>query len=170
MSSSPTPILLSVTHASMARGDTMSRRLKLHLRRRGRVLPRPRLLEAASRYMLCDDEKRFAQQLMHQLPHLWLFRARQNAFTGDFALVDMSSADPQQRTVVVVELKRSGVLVEGGGGCSNQLSRYADALVELEQRQLVKAPRAVLLCGGGTDVIARLSKRTSTTTKKPWAA
>ena len=168
--SSSLPILLSMSHASMSRGDTMHQRLQLHLSRRGRALTRPKAHDAVSRFALCDDESRFAKAVVYKLPHLWVFRARQNAFCGDFALVDMSKSQPQLRDVVIVELKRSGRLTEGGGGCSNQLSRFEQGVIELEQRGLVIAPLVTLLCGSGDDVVQRLSKSRSAPPRRPWAA
>jgi hypothetical protein len=71
---------------------------------------------------------------------LWLFRANQRAFAGDFIVVDVSSPSAERRPAVVVDLKRGGRLREGRQGI--QMRRADRALAVLSAWGVV-APSCV---------------------------
>jgi hypothetical protein len=107
------------------------------------VVARRRALGRAVRARLCArfafkcDEQGFVTRLLRRRANFWAFRSGQDAFCGDFVLVDMSSPSLTRRPVYVLELKRRAALSLGGLGV-----------------QLRNAPRAVAQIARDTGIIA----------------
>ncbi len=90
--------------------------------------------EAESVFAFKDDELAFARALAERT-QLWVFRANQRAFAGDFVVVDVSSPWIDRRPALVVDLKRGGRLREGRQGI--QMRRSDRALAALSARGIV---------------------------------
>lgn len=101
-----------------------------------------------------DDELAFARALAERT-QLWLFRANQRAFAGDFLVVDVSSPSAEHRPAIVLDLKRGGRLREGRRGI--QMGRTDRALAVLSARGVV-APSCVpvYLVGDAREVLASI--------------
>ena len=91
-----------------------------------------------ARFAFKCDEERFVTTLLRRRSNFWAFRSGQDAFCGDFVLVDMSCPSPEQRPVYVLELKRGAARLSAG---------RADV-------QLRNAPRAVAQIASETGIIA----------------
>jgi hypothetical protein len=79
-------------------------------------------------FELTPGERAFTLELARRKTNLWLFRSNQRRFCGDFVVIDMSSAQPAQRSVWVIDLKMNRPLKLGGGGAGVAF-RNADAAV-----------------------------------------
>jgi len=66
-----------------------------------------------------NDERPFALALLRRKTNVWVYRANQRRFCGDFVVVDMS-ARPARR-VWVIDLKMGRAVKTGGGGAGVQL-------------------------------------------------
>lgn len=110
--------------------------------------------EAEAVFAFKDDELAFARALAERT-QLWLFRANQRAFAGDFVVVDVSPPSADQRPAVVVDLKRGGRLREGRQGI--QMRRSDRALAVLSARGVV-APSCVPVhvVGDAQEVLASM--------------
>ncbi len=114
------------------------------------------------RYVLCPDELRFVRALLTRHSRMWCWRTDQAARAGDFALVDMSSPEPADRTTFVVDVKLSAPLIVGGGGGSNQLNRASEAMSSLRRTGVIEHLRPpVLMTGDRSALIEALSRRTA---------
>ncbi len=82
----------------------------------------------APRFGLSSRETRFVRAIHARKSNLWLWRCRQDAFAGDFVVVDMSEPRPEARTVWVLELKQGQALKPVGG---HQMSRVDTVLEEI---------------------------------------
>jgi hypothetical protein len=128
---SATPLVLQLPRRALARRDavrTLVGRLGL------RASSRP---EAEAVFAFKDGELAFARALAERT-QLWLFRANQRAFSGDFVVVDVSSPSADRRAAIVVDLKRGGRLREGRQGI--QMGRADRALAVLWARGVVAPP------------------------------
>ncbi len=103
------------------------------LRRRLGRAPADQLVHA---FALCPDEQAFAATVSRRKPELWLFRSHQRAFCGDFAVVDMSAPQPEQRPVWLIDLKQRGRL-RTRGAPGQQLLRAPAAVDELRRRGVI---------------------------------
>lgn len=92
-----------------------------------------RTSEHASCFVLRCDEGLFARRLLRASTHLWLFRANQRLFCGDFVVVDMSSPVVDRRRAFAIELKLGGRLRLGGDG--HQQRNVARAIAEIAARR-----------------------------------
>ena len=79
-------------------------------------------------FAMSRPERRFANGLLSRKRNLWLFRCNQRHFCGDFIVIDMSSHQPDQRSVWAIELK-SGHGLKIGGRLGFQM-RNAQAAVD----------------------------------------
>jgi hypothetical protein len=112
--------------------------------------------EAESVFAFKDDELAFARALAERT-HLWLFRANQRAFAGDFVVVDVSSPSAEHRSAIVVDLKRGGRLREGRRGI--QMGRSDRALAALSARGIVgESCAAVYVVGDAREVLASMDE------------
>jgi hypothetical protein len=151
----------------------MSTRLPLCLRLRRRALERrdelfasilretrPRTAEeafAVHAFAFKNDEHAFARTLLARRTELWLFRANQRAFCGDFVAVDMSAAAGARRRALVLELKLGAPLRVGNGGV--QLRNAARAVRDLPLRHeaIGDPPAFTVLTGDGAALLDLLS-------------
>ena len=109
------------------------------------VIARRGLQTTAWRYDLCPTEIRFARILLSRHPKLWMYRTDQQAFAGDFLLVDMSSPDPDRRRLWAIELKMNAEIKVGGGGAGNQFVSIERAVAALVARGIAKGePKLVV--------------------------
>ena len=120
-------------------------------------------LPLVSCFALSRPEKRFAKRLLETKRNLWLFRCNQRGFCGDFIVVDMSTARPDQRFVAVIELKSRGGLTFGGGKAGVQFRRVQAAKEELAETTgvVAKDTPTVLVCGGSEPVLKWFEGKTS---------
>jgi hypothetical protein len=141
-------MLLQLHRRALARRDAV-RTLVGHLRLRPSSRP-----EAVAVFAFKDDELAFARALAERT-QLWLFRANQRAFAGDFVVVDVSSPSAERRPAVVVDLKRGGRLREGRQGI--QMRRTDRVLAVLSARGVV-APSCVpvYVVGDAREVLASI--------------
>jgi hypothetical protein len=111
-------------------------------------------------FRLHSSERAFALELLRRKTNLWVFRQNQRAFCGDFAIVDMSSPDPKQRAVWILDLKLGAPLRLGGGGAGVQLVNAAQAVAALGRRHGVVGRDAPyeLLTGDALAVLGYLSE------------
>jgi hypothetical protein len=123
-----TPMVLLLPRRALARRDVV-RTLVARLGLRPSARP-----EAVSVFAFKDDELDFARALAERT-QLWVFRANQRAFAGDFVVVDVSSPRVDRRPAIVVDLKRGGRLREGRRGI--QMRRSDRALAALSERGVV---------------------------------
>jgi hypothetical protein len=107
-----------------------------------RGLPHPQ------NFRMSPREHAFAKDVLRVRPQWWLWRVCQRAFSGDFALVDMSPRDPRQRTPWLVDLKLGAPLRLGGGGAGNQLVRAPAVVAQLDALGVVEGGAVTLLTGG----------------------
>lgn len=113
-----------------------------------------RLLE---RFDLHDRERAFCRTLFQRHTHLWVFRANQRAFCGDFVLVDMSTPQPARRRAYVVELKAGARLAVDDEGARHQLAHHPRALGELVAAGVLgPASRICFLWGDPAEVVGFL--------------
>ncbi len=105
-------------------------------RRSGRR--RLRIARAVGAFAFKNDEHGFARELLARKTELWLFRTNQQAFCGNFVVVDVSSPRPPRRRAFVLDLKQGAGLRPGGGGAGVQF-RNAPRVV----RELALATRAL---------------------------
>ena len=126
------PLLLRLTRPVDCRPDRFRRRVRrlaeAHRADPARLLPR---------FAFRCDERAFAEALLRERTHWWLFRTHQAAACGDFVVVDLSSPRPVGRRVVGLDLKLGGRLRTA----SHQLRHLPRAVRLLEARVLVEAPR-----------------------------
>ena len=90
------------------------------------------------KFALASHEKRFARELLRRRRNLWLFRANQRCFCGDFLVVDMSHSRPARRRAYVIELKAGEPLSRPPGG--GQLQNSQEALAEIARRHGIIEP------------------------------
>ncbi|MCO4771978.1 MAG: hypothetical protein KDA24_18245 [Deltaproteobacteria bacterium] len=83
---------------------------------------------AVPRLRLSGPEQRFALGLLDRRRNYWLWRCDQSAACGDFAVVDVSDARPEHRTLWLIELKERSDWRPGRG---LQLRAANDACDEL---------------------------------------
>jgi hypothetical protein len=117
--SSRIPSFLKLRLDAFARGDavaTMVARLRP---------PSSQAPLFVSSFAFKNDEDRFARRLLEAKSHLWLFRANQRAFGGDFVVVDVSSPARRRRRAFVLDLKFGARVRVGGGGAGVQLRNAA---------------------------------------------
>ena len=143
-----TPLILQLPRRVLARQDAV----RVLVGRLGlRACRRP---EAEAVFAFKDDELAFARAIAERT-QLWLFRANQRAFAGDFVVVDVSSPSVARRPALVVDLKRGGRLREGRQG--SQMRRGDRALAALSARGVL-APSCVpvYLFGDAREVLAAI--------------
>ncbi len=113
-----------------------------------------RLLE---RFDLHERERAFCRTLWQRHTQLWIFRANQRAFCGDFVLVDMSMPQPARRRAYVVELKAGARLAVDDEGSRHQLAQHSRALAELVAAGVLgPASRIHFLWGDPAEVVGFL--------------
>ena len=100
----------------------------------------------AGRFALSSRERDFARTVLRRRLNLWLWRCRQGAAAGDFAVVDLAEADPGRRRVHVLELKADAPLREGGA--DHQLRNAGEVLVELSAEGVLATGAELLLLRG----------------------
>jgi hypothetical protein len=145
-----TPVVLHLHRRALARRDAV-RTLVGGLGLRASARP-----EAVSVFAFKDDELAFARALAERT-HLWVFRANQRAFAGDFVVVDVSSPRVEKRPAVVVDLKRGGRLREGRQGI--QMRRTERAMAVLSERGVVgPACVPVYVYGDAAEVLAAMGE------------
>jgi hypothetical protein len=113
------PTFLQLRLDAFARGDAVST-LVARLRPSAAHVP----MYVSSFAFKCDED-RFARSLLSAKSHLWLFRANQRAFSGDFVVVDVSSPARVRRRALVLDLKRGARVRIGGGGAGAQMRNAA---------------------------------------------
>jgi hypothetical protein len=132
-------------HCSMKRDSLVLRLPHTHLFRPN---PVPRLVRFASfnnetthrlvrSFEFCNDEERFARELLRNKSQLWLYRCNQRKFCGDFVVINMSDPRPEHRQAWVLDLKFGADLCIGGGGAGIQLRNGHQALLEIAQNPSV---------------------------------
>jgi hypothetical protein len=104
-----------------------------------------------------NDEHAFARTLLARRTELWLFRANQRAFCGDFVAVDMSAAAGARRRALVIELKLGAAVRVGCGGV--QMRNAARAVRDLPRRHegIGEEPAFAVLTGDGAALLRLLS-------------
>ena len=113
------PTFLHLRRDAFARGDAVST-MVARLRPPAAYAPL-----FVSSFAFKNDEDWFARRLLEKKSHLWLFRANQRAFSGDFVVVDVSSPARDRRRAFVLDLKYGARLRVGGGGAGVQLRNAA---------------------------------------------
>ena len=151
MSKSQAPTVLKIPFHwlkhSKSIGYLLSRKLNLH---------RKEIYSWIQRFTFCCDEKTFVLILMRSKPNYWVFRCNQQKRCGDFTVVDMSSPNPEERRIWVLDLKLKAPLKIGGGGAGIQLSKASSAVLEIANSTgIVSASSSFELLSG--DRIAILS-------------
>ena len=147
--------------------DPSVARVGPHLLGRFSTIPCARVLTSArgeaearlaASFAMHESEFGFVREILRRKQNLWVFRANQRSFCGDFLLVDMSRAEPVRRAVFVIELKQGAPLVRGGGGAGVQLTRFRDALDDLARRFAIIRPEnpSYLLTGDPREVLLAL--------------
>lgn len=117
------PLVIKLTRRAVARHDLFCALVQ--------KTTRPSHAEAAfafHAFAFKADEHEFARALLTRRTELWLFRANQRAFCGDFLAIDMSSPCPASRRAWVIELKRNMPIRIGGGAVGVQLRNAALAM------------------------------------------
>lgn len=104
-----------------------------------------------------NDEHGFARALLARRTEVWLYRANQRAFCGDFLIVDMSSPSRSRRRAFVLELKHGMPLRRGAGGV--QLRNAARAVRSVVGAHLAPDgdPPFEVLTGDGNEMLKLLS-------------
>ena len=120
--SRPLPRALRLSRSVVDRKDGLARHIRRTLNPPSDQLPR-----VVHAYALTEDERSFARHLLAFRTQVWLWRSHQQAFCGDFVLVDLSNPDPASRPAWVVDLKRGAPLRRSGW----QLRLADEALAEL---------------------------------------
>ena len=102
------------------------------------------------------DEDEFARELLSRRTEVWLFRANQRAFCGDFLAIDMSSPQLAGRRVYVIELKQGMPVRLGSGAVGIQLKNAATAVRALAQERglLGDDTASITVSGDGAGVAA----------------
>lgn len=83
-----------------------------------------------SLFALASQEARFCRAMLQTRTNWWVFRCNQKIFAGDFVLLDMSSARPEKRYVMVVELKSNRRLCARKGHQLQHSQQVLDILIE----------------------------------------
>lgn len=122
------PLFLRLSRRSLARSDAVLRRLLGTSVRR--AVSRSSFTALCHAFAFKDAELSFARSIAERCPQFWVFRLHQQAFAGDFALVDMSSPVAARRPLFAVELKRGErVRTVGSGGVKiRNIHRVAEGL------------------------------------------
>ncbi len=144
-------------------GSPIVVRLTLALLRQGELAlaraagPRRADLAATRRALVCSGpELRFARALLERKPNLWLLRADQRAFGGDFVVVDVSPPRLDARQALVLELKQ-GASVRRVGLTHHQLQRAGEVVAAAARASgalPADAPRELLV--GDPDLLLAL--------------
>lgn len=103
-----------------------------------------------ARWRLSSREWAFARRVLTEATRFWLWRTDPGAFAGDFAIVDMSSPDPDRRIPWVVDLKCRAPVKLGGGGAGNSLVNADDAVECLAAQGLAAYGPPRLATGDGS--------------------
>jgi hypothetical protein len=150
------PSFLRLHRRALSREDGIAALVVHALRPRGAQLAR-----AVGAFAFKNDEQGFARELLARKTELWLFRSNQQAFCGDFVVVDVSSPSPARRRAFVLDLKRGGRLKEGGGGAGVQLVNAACVVrdVALATGALEAEAPFDLLTGDSGLLLSRLGAR-----------
>jgi len=90
-----------------------------------------RMGRLVQRFMLSSREVRFVRTLQSVKGNLWVWRCRQDAFAGDFVVVDMSPPEPGQRRAIVLELKKDALVRPTAG---HQMRNAPAVLAEIAAR------------------------------------
>lgn len=134
------PVVLPLPRAMLARGDVVSRLV-------ARFDLRPRARDAmVGAYAFKDAELDFARALCATKSNLWLWRAHQQRFSGDFIIVDVSPPRAEDRPALAVELKRGRRVCVGRPGI--QMLNAARALDVLAKQGVVRGHAAPLFVTG----------------------
>lgn len=109
-------------------------------------------------FTLSSRERDFATRLLRERRNWWLWRCHQQAFAGDFLLVNLSEPRREARRVVAVELKARAPLRRALGV---QLARVEEAIVELSEAGVIgKSPETLGISGDKEAVLGWLGART----------
>ena len=98
--------------------------------------------------------------LLSRKRNLWLFRCDQKSSCGDFAIVDMSSPQPEGRRLYVLELKSGAPLRFDGKGAEGQL-RNSDLVETCIREQGLAAEITDLVSGSEGAVLSWLGVEVS---------
>lgn len=115
-------------------------------------LPAGKAWRLQERFAMSSREEDFARRLLHRKRNLWLFRCHQQAYCGDFIVVDMSAPQPGHRSAWLIELKARAPLKQGGGG-GLQLQRAPEAIAELIGQGILTDASAVDVLLGDEDAV-----------------
>lgn len=141
------PVVLPLPRAMLARGDVVSRLV-------ARFELRPRARDAmVGAYAFKDAELDFARALCALRTNLWLWRAHQQRFSGDFIIVDLSPPRPEDRPALAVELKRGRRVCVGRPGI--QMINAPRALGVLARQGVVRRDAAPLFVTGDAWAVLR---------------
>jgi hypothetical protein len=149
------PLSIKLTRRAVARRDLFCELVQ--------KTARPSQAEAAfafHAFAFKADEHEFALELLSRRTELWLFRANQRAFCGDFLAIDMSSPRPAGRRVYVLELKRGMPVRIGAGAVGIQLRNATIAVRALaRERGFVADEGASITVSGDGAAIVAMFKR-----------
>lgn len=104
-----------------------------------------------------NDEQGFARALLARRTEIWLYRANQRAFCGDFLVVDMSSPRTARRRAFVLELKLGMPVRRGGGGVQLRNAGRAVRDVARAHGVLGDEPPFEVLTGDGAGMLKLFS-------------
>ena len=107
--------------------------------------------EVEAAFAFKDEELPFACMLTTRRSQLWLFRANQRAFAGDFFVVDVSSSRVAKRPVIALDLKRGQRVRLGRAGI--QMQRTADAIASLAASGVVSRDAQPLHATGDANAL-----------------
>jgi hypothetical protein len=124
------PLVLRLLPGRPLTRDALARRLLAQHgdRRAGGLAPR---------FCMSSREVRFVRTLQAVKNNLWIWRCRQDAFAGDFVVVDMSSPSPHARAVWVLELKQGA---EPKPTAGHQMQNAPAVLAEIASRTTAIVP------------------------------
>ncbi|MDI3283863.1 hypothetical protein [Polyangium sp. 15x6] len=154
------PLAIKLTRRAVARRDIFCELVQ--------KITKPSQAEAAfafHAFAFKADEHAFARELLSRRTELWLFRANQRAFCGDFLAVDMSSPRRAERRAYVIELKRGMPMRIGGGAVGLQLQNATVAVRALARERGLLGDEApcVTVSGDGAEIIGMFTSARSTT-------
>ena len=115
-------------------------------------IPAGKAWRLREQFDMSSREEAFARQLLRRKRNLWLFRCHQQAYCGDFIVVDMSDPRPARRPAWVLELKARAPLKKGSGA-GLQVKNAPEALAELCAQGVLTAEAPIEILLGDEDAI-----------------
>ena len=154
------PLTIKLTRSAVARRDLFCELVQ--------KITKPSQAEAAfafHAFAFKADEHAFARELLSRRTEIWLFRANQRAFCGDFLAVDMSNPRRARRRAYVIELKRGMPVRIGGGAVGLQLQNADRAVKALARERGLLGDEAtcVTVSGDGAGIIGMFTSPRPTT-------